>query len=177
MQRFQTFFDGDAKTLFFVDNDQTQVTEIDIVASQSMCTDHDIDFAPFEIPDRFSLLGLTAKSAKLCDLDRKFRHPAAKVVIVLFGQNGGRHQHRDLISAGDRFERGPQSDFCFSESDIAANQAIHRLGQFHVYLAGIDRGNLIRRFDVGKAGIELPLPSVVWIKNDSLSCCPFGLHF
>ena len=45
VQRFESFFDGHAESLFFVDDDQAKVAEVDILAGQSMGADHDVDFA------------------------------------------------------------------------------------------------------------------------------------
>ena len=52
---------------------------------------------------------------------------SAKCLVVLLGEQRGRHEHRDLLAAGDGDERGAQRDLGLAEADVAADQAVHRL--------------------------------------------------
>ncbi len=46
----------------------------------------------------------------------------------------------------DGLERGADGDFRFAKADIAADQAIHRLGAFHVGFCFGNRADLIGSF-------------------------------
>ena len=65
---------------------------------------------------------------------------------MLFRQQRGRHQHRHLIAAHDRDEGGAQRDFGLAETDVAANQPVHRLACGHVGDHGLDGALLVRGF-------------------------------
>ena len=65
---------------------------------------------------------------------------------MLFGQQRGRHQHRDLLALVDRHERRAQRDFGLAEADVAADQAVHRLALLQVVQHGGDGGELVGRF-------------------------------
>ena len=65
---------------------------------------------------------------------------------MLLGENGGRREDRDLFAVHNRFKRGANRDLGLAKTDIAANQAVHRLRALHVNLRVDDRFQLIRRF-------------------------------
>ena len=62
---------------------------------------------------------------------------------MLFSQQGGRREDCHLLAIHDGQKRGPQCHFGFSESDIAADQPIHRLARDHILGDGMDCGKLI----------------------------------
>ena len=64
---------------------------------------------------------------------------------MLLGENGGRREERDLFAVHNRFERSANRDLGLAKTDIAANQAVHRLRALHVNLRVDDRFQLIRR--------------------------------
>ena len=57
-----------------------------------------------------------------------------KVSKCCCGEHGRRHEHGDLLAVHDGLERGADRDFGFAKADVAADQAIHGLGRFHVLL-------------------------------------------
>ena len=88
------------------------------------------------------------------DHDRELRKALRETEEMLLGKHGGRHQKRHLF-AGDRaFERGPHCDLGFPVSDIAAEQAVHRAGGFHVGLDLLRRLLLAIGFVVGERILE-----------------------
>ena len=62
-----------------------------------------------------------------------------KVLVVLLGQQGGRHQHGDLPAGLDGDEGGAHGDLGFAETDVAADHAVHRLVGAHVLEHRLDR--------------------------------------
>ena len=95
---------------------------------------------------------------------------------MLLGQNGGGHQHRHLLAVHDGFERGAQSDFGFAVTDVAADQAVHRLGALHVLLDFLDGLQLILGFDVGKRGFQLVLPGGIRAEGVAAKVGPHGIQ-
>jgi len=47
-------------------------------------------------------------------------------------QDGGGREDCDLFAVHHGLEGGPDRDLGFAKTDVAANQAIHRLRLFHV---------------------------------------------
>ena len=62
---------------------------------------------------------------------------------MLFGEQRGRREHRDLHAVGDGDERGSQCYLRLSEAHVAAHQAIHGLAAFHVFERRDDRRRLV----------------------------------
>ena len=62
------------------------------------------------------------------DPQRPVGEAVAEVAVVLFGQQRGRHQHRDLLAGAGGGEGGAHGDFGLAEADVAADHAVHRLG-------------------------------------------------
>ena len=97
-----------------------------------MRADDDVHRARRQIFDDLFLFARRAKTREQFDAHRIIRHALAEGIEMLLRENGRRHQDRDLSSVHHRLERGANGDFGFAEADVAANQAIHRLGPFHV---------------------------------------------
>ena len=94
----------------------------------------------------FVLFGLRTKTAEHFDAHRVIEHALPEHFEMLLRENSGRREHGDLFAVHDRFERGANRDFRFAETDVAADQAIHRARPFHVDLRVDDRLHLVRRF-------------------------------
>ena len=80
---------------------------------------------------------------------------------MLLGQQGGGHQHGDLLAAMDRHEGGSHRHFCLAKADVAAHQPVHALGLTHVPQYRIDGVELIlcllERETGGELAIGLPV--------------------
>ena len=77
---------------------------------------------------------------------------------MLLHQQGGRHQHRDLLAVLDRLEGGPHRDLGLAVTDVAADEAVHGDGALHVGLDLVDGAELVGGLDVGEGVLELALP-------------------
>ncbi len=49
---------------------------------------------------------------------------------VLKAEHGGGREHGDLFAVAQRLERRAHHDFGLAETDVAAQQAVHRLRRF-----------------------------------------------
>ncbi len=111
-----------------------------------MRADDDVDFAGFERGQGFLLLGGGAEAAEHFDARGKCGEAALEGFEVLKGEDGGGSEDGDLLGVGDGFEGGAHGDFGFAVADVAAEEAIHRRGAFHVALDVGDGEVLVWRF-------------------------------
>ena len=74
---------------------------------------------------------------------------------MLARQQRGRHHHGDLLAVDGGDEGRAQRHFGLAEADIAAHQPVHRAAGAEILDGGLDRGELVVGFLVGKAGAEL----------------------
>ncbi len=99
------------------------------------------------------------KRRHLGHLDRPFGEAVHQRLVVLLGQQGGGRQQRHLLAAGDGDEGGAQGDLGLAETDVAADQAVHRARADHVLDHGVDGSVLVGGFleaeVVGKAFVVL----------------------
>ena len=75
---------------------------------------------------------------------------------MLLRQDRGRNQDRRLLAAAGRQEGCPQRHLGLAVADVAADEAVHGNGLLHVGQDVVDRLELVRRFFVGEAGLEIP---------------------
>ena len=75
-----------------------------------------------------------------------------------------------------RFEGGAQGDLGLAKADIAADQAVHRLGAAHIGFDVLNDTQLIFSFDEGKASFHLVLPSAVWAEGEALRLGALAVH-
>ena len=92
---------------------------------------------------------------------RERREPFAERDEVLFGQERRRHEHRDLLALHHGLEGRADRDLGLAEADVAADQAVHRLGLFHVLLDVVDRDELVAGLLMREGIFELGLPGRV----------------
>ncbi len=94
---------------------------------------------------------------------------------MLEGKNGGWHKHCYLFTVGNRLESSPDGDFCFSETDISTDQAIHRMSILHIVLDRRRGALLVRSILIHERRFELFLHIGVGGKGKSLGGSPLGI--
>ena len=111
----------------------------------------------------------TSRALRKRDSASTLHRPVGEAVgerlVVLLGEQCRRHQHRDLLAGLNGDERRAQRDFGLAEADVAAHDAIHRLGAGEIGDDLLDGLRLIGRLlelegrlecaQVGFAGDEL----------------------
>ena len=149
--------------MLLVEDDQAEARELHVLGEQPVGADEDVDLAGGKVGDGLLLLLLAAEARQFGDLDRPVGKAVGEGVVVLLGQQRGRAQHGDLLAAGDGDEGGAQRDLGLAETDVAADQPVHRLARAHVGDHGIDRGHLVGCFleaeTVGE-GFQVVLPEI-----------------
>jgi len=126
-----------------------------IVGDQPVGADHHVDLAVGQFLQRF--LGLLGRleSRQHLDADRPVGEAVGEVAVMLFGEQGRRHQHCDLATGLRGDESGAQGDLGLAEANVAADHAVHRFGLDQVAEYRFDRRHLVRGFLERKTGGEL----------------------
>ena len=145
-QRLQLLLLAHAEAVFLVDDDEAEAGEFHVFLDQPMGADDDVDATFLQALQGRSLLLGGAEAGQLGDLHGPGGEAIAELEEMLFGQQRRRHQHRHLLAAHHRHERGAQGDLRLAEADIAADQAVHRPARAHVGDDRGDGGGLIGRF-------------------------------
>ena len=108
--------------------------------------------------------------SRLCDREESRKHLNAQRVgcvalgerlEVLLGEQRRRDEDGGLVTVLHRLEHGAHGHLGLAEADVAANEAVHRHGPFHVRLDIFHRLQLVRGLGVGKGLLELCLPGRV----------------
>ena len=121
----ELLFVADTEALFLVDDEKSEVSELDILRKEAMGPDHDVDFARREVFDDLFLLAPCFEAREHLDAHRKGRKSFSKRRLVLEREHRRRDEHGDLFAVGDGLERGAHRDFGLSVAHVAADEAVH----------------------------------------------------
>ncbi len=135
-----------AEAVFLVDYQQPKVLEYNIAAENLVRANHDIDGAGLQSRQRRARFLRIAKSRQLFNPHRPVRETIEKCLVMLLREQGGRDEHRDLVTVVHGDKSGAHRHLRFAETDVAADQAIHRFLALHLLDHGFDRRLLIGRF-------------------------------
>ncbi len=112
--------------LLLVNDDETQVFEFDAFAEQRVGADDDVDTAVRQpLLDLIELLG-GHQPRSLRNVDREAAETFGEVLEMLPRQQRCRHDHCDLLAIKRHCKRCTQRHLSLAETDVAADQAIHR---------------------------------------------------
>ncbi len=153
-QGLELFLLTHAKAVLFVDDGQAQVLEAHIVLQQLVGADEDVDLAFGQLGGGVGHFLGRLEAAHHLHGHRPVGKAVAEAVVVLLGEQGGGHQYGHLAAAVHGDERRAHGHFGLAEADIAAHQAVHRLGRQHVGAHGFDGSLLVRGFLEREAGAE-----------------------
>ena len=165
----------DAEALLLVDDDQSEVLELNLLGEQAVGTNHDVNRAALEAIQGLAGLGVGLESGQSRDLDREPGVTLGKRLEVLLHQKGGWHQHGHLFAVLNGLESGSHCDLGLAVTDVATDQTVHRDDLFHVVLDVGDGGELIRGLDVGEGVLQLPLPGGVGAESVAPGGLPGGI--
>ncbi len=151
LQLFQPLFLADAEMLLLVDDEQPEAQEGDVLGEERMGADDDVDAAFGQVPlDRRRLLR-SDEAGQLLDAQRQPREALLDGSEMLAREQRGRHHDRDLRPGHGRDKRRAHRYLSLAETDIAANQAIHRSSRRHVAQRLENGALLVVGFGIGKA--------------------------
>ena len=95
---------------------------------------------------------------------------------MLKGKHGRGREYSHLFAIAKGLERSAHRDFSFAESDVAAQQAIHRLIRFHIAFDLRSGLNLIFGGRVFKRIFKLALPVGIGRKREAFGEAPLGVE-
>ena len=124
-------------------------------------TNQDIDISRSQfLQNPAGILGGTG-TTQIIDLAGQTFQTFLEGLKMLVGQYRGRHQHSDLLVVGYCLESGPEWLLPSSETDITADQTVHRTVAFHVLLDLLGRLQLVGSILVEEAGLKFMLQKAV----------------
>ena len=118
---------------------------------------HDVYFTIFQTFQRFFFLFCRSETIEIRNIDRKIFQSFRKTPKMLKRQNGRRNQHSHLFAIGSRLEGSTDSDFCLSETYIAADKSVHNGFCLHVFFYIMGRFLLVWRVFVDETRFQLIL--------------------
>ena len=128
-QRLQPLLVGDAEMLLLVDDHESQPLELDALGEERVGADDDIDRAVGEAFLGLLGLGRGNQPRQSPDLEREAVQPFLEILEVLPRKQGCRADQRDLTSGHRHDEGRAQRDLGLAETDVAADQPVHRLAR------------------------------------------------
>ena len=156
-QRLELVLHRHPELLLLVDDEQTQVLPLDPLSHDGVGADQDVNLPGLERLDRLGHLLAGLEAVDVIHLDRELLEPPGEAPEMLHREDGRRHEHRHLLAVRGRLEGRPDGDLRLAESDVSANQAVHRHLLLHVFLDRLRRRQLVRRVLVHEARLELGL--------------------
>ena len=109
-----------------------------------MGADDDVGAAFFDPLQGIAFPFAASETREHLDLYGGIGKSVAEVVVVLLGQQRRGHEYHHLAAGTDGQERGAHGDFGLAETDIAADDAIHRPRCGHVGDHRLDGSVLVR---------------------------------
>ena len=103
----EPFLGGHPEPLLLVDDDEPEVLEPDVLRQQPVRADDEVDRARRRGPSSVAACSFAEHEPRQQpDLEREGGEPLAERRVVLGGEHGRRHEHRDLLAVLGRLERG-----------------------------------------------------------------------
>jgi hypothetical protein len=157
------------------DHDEAEVLELDVAPEQAVRPDHDVDLAGGQVGEHGRPLALAAEAREHLDAHRLLGHAAAEGLVVLLGQDRGRHEHRGLLAGQHRLEDRAHRDLGLAEADVADEQPVHRPLGLHVEPHERPGRSLVGRVLEREAGLEASHLAVVGREGEALALRARGL--
>ncbi len=153
-QILQPLLVADAEMLLLVDDDEAEILERHRLAEQSVGAHDNVDRAVRQPLLHLALLGRRDHARELADLHRQSGEALGEILVVLAGEQGGRHDHRRLLAVDRGGEGGAQRHLRLAEADVAAHKPVHRPAGAEIVERRLDGARLVLGLVVGEAGAE-----------------------
>jgi len=157
----------DTEALLFIDDDEAEISKVDIFGADAMGANDEIDTAFADTFEDGLLLGIGLEAGEGFDAKGVTGESGFEGAFVLFGQDGGGDQDGDLFAKFAGLEGSADGEFGFAKAHIAADKAIHGPGAGHVAFDFREGGELVIGFFVGEFVFELFLPGGVGGEGDT----------
>ena len=141
-----------------------------------MGTYNNVNLAVGQVVEDFAGLFGAFHAREVLDAHREILEASREGAVVLQRKDGGRHQYGYLFAVGGGLEGGADSDLGLAEADVAADQAVHRHGLFHVLLDGLGGALLVGGVFVEERRFELLLQEAVVRVGEPGAGLAFGVE-
>ena len=175
-QVLELLFMPHAEALLFINNDKAQIMRVHIARKQAMRAHQNLNGAIRESLERFLLLCRRTKTRENFHMNAEWLKALLEVRVMLLRQNSSRAQHHNLLLILRCLECRSQCDFRFAETDIAADQAVHRTRAHHVCFHIANSAQLIGCFRIREGGFHLALPGRIFAKTKTLHRTTTRIH-
>jgi len=144
----ETFALEDAEAVLFVDGDETESRELDLVFDEGVRADDKLGFAGANAFEGGGFFGVLEAADEEFNFVAAGGEDAPGGKIMLHGENfRGRHE-RGLRGVFDSDDGGLQGDDGFAAADVALQEAVHRSGLFEV------GNNFFQDFELSRGRFE-----------------------
>ena len=161
LQLTELFLHTHSEFLFLIDNQQSQILELDTLADNLMRTDQDVQISFGQVFQ--NLMGIFGRTgtAQVVHLARHSFQTLLERLVMLESQYRGRYQYRHLLVVGHRLERGTYRHLCLTEAHIAAHQTVHRPVTLHIGFHLLGSLQLVGGIFVKEARLQFMLQEAV----------------
>ena len=175
-QRTQFLFRRHAKLLFLVDDEQSQVLELDALAHQLVRADDHVYLALGQVSEDGLRLFGGLGAAQVFHPHGELLETLLERVVMLQRKNCRRYEHGHLFAVGRGLERGAHGYLRLAETHITADQPVHRTRTLHV-MFHVRRGlGLIRRVLIQERCLQLLLHVCVGRVGETLFFAARGIE-
>ena len=158
---FEFFFGGDPKLLFFVNDQESQVFELDFGTNDFVGANQNINTTGFQILQNPFDFGRCSKTIQVINPYGQSLEPRSKGPRMLQGKDGGWDQDGGLFPVAGRLKGRPYSHLGFAKPHVTADQSIHGEGFLHVRFDRFGGFALIGGVFVQKRGFQLVLQVII----------------
>ena len=120
-------------------------------------------------------IGGRIEARKQRNVHRETRKAGGKRIVMLLRKYCCRHKERHLLAVCHGLERGAKRNLRLSVANIAAKEPIHNALAFHILFYFGNARKLIRRFLIGKAFLQPPLPRRIGREGMALPVQPVAI--
>ena len=160
-QLAELLLDGDTEFLFFVDNQQAEVFELNVFTQNAVGTDKDIHLTVRKTLDNGLGLCRRPGAAQIFHTAGQAFQALLESLEMLIGKNGGGNEDGHLLVVRHRLESGTHGNLGLAEAYVAAYQPVHGAGAFHIRLYVGGRLALVGGILVNERRFQFPLQETV----------------
>ena len=164
---------GNAELLLLVNDEQSKVLELHILAREFMCAYYNIYLALLDLLEHLLCRCGTACAAQVFNGAGELLQALLEREVVLVCEYGRGYKHCHLLAVCGGLEGGAYRDLGLAEAHITAYQTVHRTLALHVPLYLVGSFQLVGCVLIDEACLELVLQVTVGRECEALLLVAF----